>query len=124
MCAFTNSGKQFVTWALGSNISSAIAYVGIGIGSAAVLATDSELNDESNRTSLTGSPNFTTAQKVTFQADFNSTQMSGTNLTEFGLTNTASGTGWPGSMWQREGFGSVAFDGTNELQIQTTLEVL
>jgi hypothetical protein len=50
--------------------------------------------------------------------------MSGTDLTEFGLFDVASGTGFPGSVWQREGFGSVAFDGTNELQILTSLQVL
>lgn len=82
------------------------------------------LEDESNRTPITGSPDFTEDRKVTFQGDFSSVQMSGITLTEFGLFDQASGTGFPGSVWQREGFGSVAFDGTNELQIISTLQVL
>lgn len=50
--------------------------------------------------------------------------MSGISLTEFGLFDQASGTGFPGSLWQREGFGAITFDGTNELQILTSIEVL
>ena len=106
------------------NVGNFIAHVGIGIGSATVLATDSTLVTEKNRTAITGSPDFSTSLKVNFQADFNSVQMSGLKLTEFGLFNVASGTGFAGSGWQREGFGSVTFDGTNELQILSTLEVL
>lgn len=122
---FTNFGRQSVTYRLGSSLPDLyIQHVGIGTGSASVLVTDEELVTESNRTDITGSPNFTEDRKVGFQADFNSVQMSGTDLTEFGLTNTASGTGFTGSFWQREGFDSVEFDGTNELQIFTTLQVL
>ena len=98
--------------------------MGIGTGSAAVLVTDSTLVSEQNRTGITGSPNFSENFKVQFQADFNSVQMSGLDLTEFGITDTASGAGFTGSMWSREGFGSIAFDGTNELQILSTLQVL
>ena len=121
---FTNAGRQYVALGLGSDIGKFIAHVGIGTGSAAVLVSDSTLVTEANRTSITGSPDFSTSLKVQFQADFNSVQMSGLELQEFGLTDVASGTGFTGSMWAREGFGSVAFDGTNELQIITTIEVL
>ena len=51
--------------------------------------------------------------------------MSGTAaLTEFGLFDIASGTGFTGSVWLREGFPGITFDGTNELQILSTLQVL
>lgn len=110
---------------IGSNLDDLfIKHIGIGTGSAAVVVTDVTLVTESNRTAITGSPNFTENFKVGFQADFSSVQMSGTDLTEFGLFDVASGTGFAGSAWQREGFGSVAFDGTNELQILSTLEIL
>ena len=122
---FTNFGRQAVAWRLGSSLPSLyIQYVGIGTGSATVLVNNETLVTESNRVSLTGSPNFTTARKVTFQGDLNSVQMSGINLTEFGFFDTGSSTGFTGSIWLREGFGSIVFDGTNELQINATIEVL
>jgi len=122
---FTNTGREMVTMRLGSSLPNMyIGYMGIGSGSGTASVTDSTLLNEVNRTAFTGSPNFTTTQKVSFQADFNTAQMSGIHLTEFGLTETTSGTGFAGSFWQRESFGSVVFDGTNELQISTTLNVI
>ncbi len=101
-----------------------IQHVGIGTGSGAVLVSDTTLVTEVNRTPITGSPNFSEVRKVGFQADFNSVQMSGINLTEFGLFDVSSGTGFAGSAWQREGFGSIVFNGTNELQVLTTVQIL
>ena len=121
---FTNTGRNMITIRLGSSTPSFIGYVGIGSGSGTASVTDDVLLSEVNRVAITGSPNFVTAQKATFQGDFNSVQMSGIHLTEFGLSETISGTGFPGSMWQREAFGSIVFDGTNELQISTTLNTL
>ncbi len=122
---FTNFGRQSVTFRLGSSLPNLyIQHIGIGTGSASVLVTDEELVTESNRTDITGTPDFTENRKVGFQADFNSVQMSGTDLTEFGLFHIGSATGFTGSLWQREGFDSVEFDGTNELQILSTLQVL
>ena len=121
---FLNVGKEFVALRLGSALSGLfIGHVGIGTGSAPILVTDTTLVNEIDRTSITGSPNFDTARKVTFTADFSSSTMSGTDLTEFGFFDQASGTGFPGSAWQREGFGSVVFDGTNELKVTGTIEV-
>lgn len=121
---FTNSGKELVTFGLGSNVGLYIAAMGIGSGSGTLVATESTLLANRERNVFTGSPNFDTAQKVTFQADFNTIEMSGTTLTEFGLSETGSQTGFPGSMWQIERFGSKVFDGTNELQVVTTLHVI
>lgn len=120
---FTNFGKQAATWAIGSNLTNNfIQYVTIGSGSGTVVATDVTLVAETDRNPITGSPDFDTTRKVQFQGDFNSVEMSGTTLTEFGLI--ASGPSLVGSIWQREGFGSIVFDGTNELQILTTIEVI
>lgn len=122
---FTNVGKEYVAFRLGSSLPSLfVENIGIGDGSGTAVVTDTTLVNEVNRTGITGSPDFTTVRKVGFQADFNSIQMSGINLTEFGLFDVASGTGFLGSTWQREAFGSIVFDGTNELQIISTLEVL
>ena len=122
---FTNWGRQAVAFRIGSSLPDLyVQHVGIGTGSAAVLVSDTTLVTEANRTNITGSPDFTESRKVGFQADLNSVQMSGINLTEFGLFDTASGTGFTGSAWQREGFGSIVFNGTNELQILTTVQIL
>jgi len=120
---FTNAGKQFVTWGLGSDVQMYVGHIGIGSGSGTAATTNVTLQNEVNRQAITGSPDFTTVRKVTFQGDFNSIQMSGIHLTEFGLFDVASGTGFTGSTWQREAFGSIVFDGSNETQILTTLEV-
>ena len=56
------------------------------------------------------------------EIDFNSVQMSGIKMTEFGLF--VSGPLNIGSTWQREGFGSIIFDGTNESQVLSALEVI
>lgn len=121
----TNSARQFVTWLVGSQISDLyIKSIGIGTGSSVPSVSDTTLLTEVNRVNITGSPNFTENRKVSFQADLNSVEMSGVALTEFGLFNIGSATGFAGSVWERENFGSLLFDGTNELQIVSTLEVL
>lgn len=118
-----NYGAQAVIWQIGSNLpNNYIQYCAIGSGSGTVAATQTTLLNERDRNSQTGSPDFTTSKKVSFQFDFNSVEMSGTILTEFGLLG--SHTGVTGSMWQIERFNSVTFDGTNELQILPTIEVI
>ena len=120
---FTNAGAQQIAWALGSNLSNNyIQYFAVGIGSAtAGVGNVTMVTETGARSVLTGSPNFATARKVTFLGDYNSTTMSGVLLTEFGLF--ASGATSTGSVWAREGFPSITFDGTNELQISYALEV-
>lgn len=120
----TNYAKQAVAWSLGSNISNNfISCFAIGSGSGTALATDvTLLHETGSRAMITGSPDFTTVRKVSFQGDWNSVQMSGITLFEFGLF--ASGASMTGSTWQRECIGSVVFDGSNELEILSTLEIL
>lgn len=120
---FTSAGAQQVAWALGSNLTNNyIQYFAIGIGSGtAGLGNVTLVTETGTRVVITGSPNFATARKVTFLGDFNSTTMSGVLLTEFGLF--ASGASRVGSVWAREGFPSITFDGTNELQLSYALEV-
>ncbi len=122
--AFTDTGRKMITIRLGSATPEPIGFIGIGSGSGTASVSDSTLLNNVNRINLTGSPDFTTDQKVTFQGDLNSIQMSGIDLTEFGLSETASGTGFPGSMWLRESFGSIVFDGSNELQVIATVQTL
>ena len=120
---FTDTGRNLLAFRFGSGLNSLYPqYLGIGSGSGTASVSDTTLLSEVNRVSFTTSPTFTTAKKVGFQADLNSFQMSGIHLTEFGLTHIGSNTGLTGSYWQREGFGSIVFDGTNELQITTEIE--
>ena len=120
---FTIAGVQNLIFMMGSFVSGTInpiEYYELGIGSATSSVTDTTLVNGSIRLLITGSPNFTEARKVLFQVDANSIQMSGIHLTEFGLF--ASGTVSIGSIYLRENFGSIIFDGTNEIQITTTVE--
>lgn len=119
----TQSAAQFLAWRLGSSLENLrIQTIGLGTGSGTEDVTNVTLVNETNRSMITGSPDFTNSRKVSFQADFNSVTMSGTNLTEFGLF--ASGASNIGSVQQREYFSSVNFDGTNELQIYSTIELI
>ena len=118
----TNAGAQIATWRIASGISQYIESLEVGYGSGANVVTYATLVNGSIRVMQTGSPNFTTARKVTFQGDINSVQMSGLALSEFGWFT--SGLLGVGSVWLREGFPSVTFDATNELSVTTTIEVI
>lgn len=118
---FTEAGQQFVIWRLGSSLPDMyISSIGVGEGSGTATSSDTTLVSETVRNMITGSPDFSSGLQVTFQGDFNSVQMSGTNFSEFGLFQ--SGTTGNGSVWLREGFGSIVFDGTNEVQIKSTIQ--
>ena len=97
-------------------------FVGIGIGSHADVATLGSLASESllerkNYSSL----DMSAVNKATWTHDWNNVEMSGIKLMEFGIA--------PGStidiqdLWLRDAFGSIIFDGTNELQTEIELEV-
>lgn len=120
----TNYGALALTWQLGSNLSNNyLQYFPIGIGSSAFTFAQTTLTTETGtRIAITGSPNFSTARQISFQTDYSSVAMSGVLLTEFG--GTASGAATVGSLWLREAFPSITFDGTNELQIYYTIQVI
>lgn len=98
-------------------------YAAIGSGSGADVASLGSLIAEVGTTRLDyTSRDITTTQEMSWTFDFSSTTMSGVNLTEFGIGGSqAKGTN---DLWLREAFGSVAFDGTNELQLQITLKTV
>jgi len=122
---FTNVGAELAILRLGSDLPGEfIGALGIGSGSGTALITNTVLLNERNRTIITGTPDFSEARKVGFQADFNAVTMSGTDsfVSEFSLFK--SGPILIGSAYFRDAFGSIAFDGTNELQVVVTLEGL
>lgn len=114
----TTYGKESAAIRLGSDIPF-VKYIAIGSGSGAVAVGNNTLVAETDRNVFT-STSFATARKFNFVADFNSIEISGTNLREFGVV--ASGAAGTGSVWQREGFANIAFDGTNELKVDITWE--
>ena len=96
-------------------------YCGLGSGSGAVNVNNTDLVAEVGSRADFTTRDITTVKEVEWVFDFSSVTMSGINLKEFGLfDNQAVGSG---TMWCREGFDTITFDGTNELQIQITFEV-
>ena len=91
-------------------------HIAVGTGSDTITAGDTALLTETDRNSLS-SVDTSVAKDVTYTADFSSTEISGTTLTEFGVFNAASA----GSMFTREVIAAIAFNGDTELQIQQTL---
>ena len=117
----TTYGKEYTTIRMGSNIP-ALEYTAIGSGSGAVAISDTTLFNEVDRQAFTGgSIDFTVSKKITTQSNWNSIEMSGISLTEVGLV--ASGAAGVGSILTHNGFTAVEFDGTNELQIENTIEI-
>jgi len=115
-----NYTKNRVALLLGGSITEKPYAYMIGIGSSIVSVTDTTLVIPTDRQSFT-TITYPSSQKVKFQTDWNSVEISGTQLSEFGLVGSATGT--TGSMWSRSVIPSLTFDGTNELRIEETLEV-
>jgi len=115
-----NYTKQQVSYALAGQGFTAPAYFMLGSGSGTALATQTTLIAAVDRQAIT-STNSGTAFKTTWQGDWTSIEMSGIQLTEFGLI--ISGGGLTGSLYSRASIPSLTFDGTNELQIQECWEV-
>lgn len=95
-------------------------YFMIGSGSGTTTAGNTELVHPYDRQAVT-SINDDTTQKIKWTGDWNSTEISGIQLTEFGLC--ASGPTTTGSMWSKIGLPGITFDGTNELRIEENWEV-
>jgi hypothetical protein len=114
-----NEAKDRVALFLGGSIAEYPQMMMIGTGSALTTSGMSALVTALDRQALTSTTN--TTRKVQWVADWNVLEVSGNQITEFGMC--LSGTGLTGSMWSRTGFPAITFDGTNELRIQETWEV-
>lgn len=88
----------------------------IGTGSSLKTAATTALVTPVLFRTFTGSADVSTPRYVTFTADYTSIEMSGLTLREFAVKRSG------GTIWSAEGFTGVTFDGTSELQIQTTWE--
>jgi len=118
---FTTIGQSGVILAIGSLSSNRPQYIAIGSGSGATISSNVKLVYEVDRKILTSGSIDTVNNEIEYVADWNSVQMSGISLKEFGMfTESAANTG---SCWSRDGFSAVDFDGSNELQIQLTYQM-
>src|SRR3990167_237108 len=111
---FTNEGRRQAALRLGDNTGS-LGYFAIGSGSGTALVTNTTLVTEVAKFIQTGSQDASVVQKSTFTGDRSALQMSGIALREFGIY--ASGPALVGSIWAREGFAAITFDGSSELRI-------
>jgi len=103
---------------IGSDISSPLNFA-IGSGSGTIVATRTTMFHEKDRQAFTGgSIDFSTTNKLIFQSNWNSVEMSGTLLSEVGIVDNA--TANTGSVWSLNVIPTLTFDGTNELQTEET----
>ncbi len=118
----TNHGQSGLALLLSGSIIDRPAYCAIGSGSGTVALTNGSLFAENNRNIFTTTDS-STQKHVIYTTDFNSIELSGTQLTEFGVyTSGTSPNG--GTLYNREQLtGSIVFDGTIELQVQVNFEV-
>jgi len=118
---FTTYGKERVAVRIGSNVGTP-EYCGVGTGSSTKNDSTISLTTETVRSKYT-SVSYATPKKLKYTTFFSSSVISGTNsVKEFG--QFVSGTVGNGSTWIADGFTGITFDGTNELQIETTVNVL
>lgn len=116
----TNYGKNQTSMLIGGSHTIIPEYFIIGSGSGVALATDTSLQFAVDRQTFTATT-YPANQKITQQGDWNSIEMSGIQLQQFGIV--PSGTGVTGSIWSKTSLPALTFDGTNELRIEEVWEV-
>ena len=114
----TDIGINQIAAIVGSSIANRFEYIAIGTGSTTVVVAQSGLNTETDRNAMT-STDISVAGKVSYIADFSSTEISGTSFKEWGIFT--SGPTDTGSIFNREVVPTTEFEGDRELQIQTTI---
>ncbi len=117
---FTNYGREQMTLVMGGSITDIPEATLIGTGSGVEVVTQSGLITPVDRQSFTDTT-YPSAQSVRKQTDWNSVEMSGIQLQEFGMTG--SGSGAQGLVWDRNALPALTFNGTNELRVESTTEV-
>ena len=115
-----NYAKNQVALLVAGSTTTAPTYLIIGTGSATIVAGDTELTTANDRQAVTATTH-PSLVKTKWQGDWNSVEMSGIQLTEWGMIGSADLL--TGSIWSKEVIPSLTFDGTNELRIEETWEV-
>ena len=117
----TNWTKTRIALYLTGSHSDYPTYYMIGSGSGTVSATQTELLYPWDRQALTVAVG-STSYKAKYIGDWNSIEMSGNDLREWGMC--VSGVILTGSIWSRSAMPNViSFDGTTELRIEETWEI-
>lgn len=114
-----NYTKNQTALILGGSVTDIPTYFILGSGSGTTSPTDPSLVSPTDTQSFTQTT-FPATQKIKWQGDWNSIEMSGTSLKEFGIKV---GSQLTGSVLSRTGIPALTFDGTNELRIEETWEV-
>jgi hypothetical protein len=109
---FLNYGKQAVANLIYAS-GGIPAYFVLGSGSGLTSVTDTNLLNPVDVQAFTSKDN-STAYQVAFQGDWNSVEISGLQLREFGISVDNSLTG---SLFSKTSLPAINFDGTNELRI-------
>jgi len=116
----TNYGGNRIALLIGGSITNIPESFFIGTGSGIPKLTDTTLIDGKDVQKFT-STTYPSSTKITYQGDWNSIEMSGIQLREFGIGTGSIATG---SIWSRTSLPALNFDGTNELRIIENWEVL
>ena len=95
-------------------------YIAIGTGSQAVVDATIALATQNGSPRAFANTTFGGNQIITFDASWGAVELSGLSITEFGVLDALTN----GSVWSAENFNGVAFDGTNELQVEVVFETL
>lgn len=115
-----NYEKSRMALMLGGSTVISPSYFMIGNGSSTVSPSNTTLQTATDRQEVT-STDVSETYKVKWTGDWNSLELSGTSVSEFGICGSATGT--TGSMWSRIVIPSINFDGTNEMRVEETHEV-
>lgn len=119
----TEVGKSGLTLLFAGTSTRVPDFTALGTGSGAGTINSTALVTEVRRTAYT-TRDVTVQKKVTYTTDFDAVTMSGTaTLKEFGMF--ASGAGAADTLYSIEAFANnaIAFDGSNELQVQVEYTV-
>ena len=100
------------------NTVAAVGWMAVGSGSGLIAVTTTGLFYHVDRNAFT-STDLTVANRATMTTDWTFTELSGTTVKEFAVYNLSSG----GKAWQVENASVITFDGTNELQIEWSIQV-
>ena len=114
-----NTGKNALLNLIAGIDSNVPNYFVIGSGSGTVNVNIGSMYEPTDSQSFT-SQSYPATRRVTFQGDWNSVEISGLALQEFGIKY---GSAISGNCWSRTTLPSINFDGTNELRIEETWEV-
>ena len=118
-----NEGKSGLALLLNGTGSKA-GHIALGTGSGAFSVNDTDLATPSHWVAFT-STDVTVQKKITYVADFDSVTISGTaTIKEFGVFT--SGAGAANTLWSKESFAgnAITADGTVEIQVQVTHEIV